>query len=284
MSTESQAVKNPLYGYFRQPKIYVKLPSQGKFYPPGSLDVSETGEYPVFPMTAKDELMFKTPDALMNGQATVEIIKSCVPAILKPWTMPSIDLDAVLIAIRVATYGENMEIGATCPSCSNHDKFNMDLVAYLNGLSGFEYASQIDVDPLVIHVRPYTYKEVTKMAIKALEQEKIFNIVNDETMSDEEKLEKFGDSFVKLTDLTIDIVAGCISKIDTPEGSVEDQKMINDFIQNAPKEVFDKINNHITVIKDKLELKIQGLTCSNCGHVYSSSISVDQSNFFEVRS
>lgn len=284
MSLEPKTVKNPLAGYFRQPKIYVRLPSQGNFYPPGSLDHSETGDYPVYPMTAKDELMFKTPDALMNGQATVEIIKSCVPAIMNPWTMPSIDLDAVLIAIRIATYGDEMEITSTCPACSNKDQYNIDLVAYLNGLHGFEYQSLIEIDPLTIHVRPYSYKEVTKMTIRAIEQEKIFKIVNDETMSDEEKLEKFGASFVKLTDLTVDIVSGCISKIDTPDGSVEDGAMISEFIQNAPKEVFETINRHISVIKDKLDLKIQGLTCANCGHVYSSGITVDQSNFFAVRS
>ena len=32
-------------------------------------------------MTAKDEMMFKTPDALLNGQATVDVIQSCIPAI-----------------------------------------------------------------------------------------------------------------------------------------------------------------------------------------------------------
>jgi hypothetical protein len=63
-------------------------------------------------MTAKDELMLKTPDALMNGQATVEVIKSCVPSIKNPWHMPSIDIDTILIAIRIATYGENMEFSS----------------------------------------------------------------------------------------------------------------------------------------------------------------------------
>ena len=68
------ASKNPLANWFRQPKIYVKLPSQGRFYPDGTLDVSTTEEYPVYSMTAKDELMFKTPDALITGQASVEVI------------------------------------------------------------------------------------------------------------------------------------------------------------------------------------------------------------------
>ena len=70
---------NPLSGYYRQPKIYIRLPSGGEYYPEGALDVSENGDYPVFAMTAKDELMLKTPDALLSGESTVEVIKSCVP-------------------------------------------------------------------------------------------------------------------------------------------------------------------------------------------------------------
>ena len=30
---------NPLSKYFRQPKIYLRLPSKGKFYPPGVIDM-----------------------------------------------------------------------------------------------------------------------------------------------------------------------------------------------------------------------------------------------------
>ena len=88
---------NPLKKYFRQPKIFVKLPSQGDYYPAGALDKSTTGEYAVYAMTAKDELLFKTPDALLSGQSTVELIKSCIPAITNPWAMPNIDLDFMIL-------------------------------------------------------------------------------------------------------------------------------------------------------------------------------------------
>ena len=108
---------NPLAGYYRQPKVYLRLPSGGKWYQEGTLDVSEDGQYAVYAMTAKDELMYKTPDALMNGAATTEVIKSCIPAIREPWKMPTLDVDACLVAIRIATYGENMEITTTCPAC-----------------------------------------------------------------------------------------------------------------------------------------------------------------------
>ena len=91
----SNIEQNPLRKYFRQPKVYITLPSRGNYYPDGVLNMPETNELPVFAMTAKDELIIKTPDALLNGQATVDIIKSCIPAINNPWHMPSVDLRCI---------------------------------------------------------------------------------------------------------------------------------------------------------------------------------------------
>ena len=94
---------NPLASYFRQAKLYTPLPSKGRFYEEGSIDWPATGEIAVFPMTAKDEMAMRTPDALLNGQSTVEVIKSCVPAIRDPWEIPSLDMDVLLISIRMAS-------------------------------------------------------------------------------------------------------------------------------------------------------------------------------------
>lgn len=283
-NTEIKLKSNPLFNYFRQPKIYLKLPSGGKFYPEGSLDVSTTGEYPVYAMTAKDELILKTPDALLNGQATVELVKSCIPSIKDPWKMPSIDLDAALMAIRVASYGKDMEVSANCPSCNHQNDYIFDILNYLERLQGFEFENQIDVGPLKINIRPYDYKESTKAAIKAIEQQRIFATVTDETLSDEEKLEKFGRSFVKLTELTVDVVCGCIVSIETPEGIVSDKTMIEEFINNTTSEIFNKINDHVMEMKNKIELKTQQVACGECKHQYDISITMDQSNFFAVRS
>lgn len=283
MDQSNQQVKrvsNPLANYFRQPKLYMRLPSQGNFYPPGSLDVSQNEEYAVYAMTAKDELMFKTPDALMNGQSTVEVIKSCIPAIKEPWLMPSIDLDACLIAIRIATYGESMEISSTCPSCSHYNDYQLNLLGYLEETYKFRYASELSVGPLTIHLRPYSYKEITKTAIKTLEQQKIFEVVNDPNMSDEEKIERFGESFVKLTELTVDVVAGCITRISTPDGDVTDQQIILDFMENADSTVFNTVNDHIRDMKELMELKAQDVECAECKHHWTVTVSMDQTNFF----
>ena len=280
----AQPKKNPLAGFYRQPKIYVSLPSKGQFYPQGALDVSSDGQYPVYAMTAKDELLFKTPDALLSGQSTVELIKSCIPAILDPWVMPNIDLDFALIAIRIATYGDKMEVGCNCPHCNAENSYDIDLTAWFSVFSNFNYESAINVDPLLVHIRPYTYKEVTKTAIKSMEQQRIFQVINDDTLSDEEKLDRFGKSFVKLTELTVDIIADCITAIDTPEGPVSDKAMIKDFINNCAKDVFEKIQTHIVSMKDQIEFKAQSVTCGECQKEFSLPITMDQANFFAVKS
>ena len=67
--------------YYRQPQLHISLPSKGKWWPPGSIEFSANNELPVMPMTAKDEIAMKQPDALMNGQATVDVVQSCIPGI-----------------------------------------------------------------------------------------------------------------------------------------------------------------------------------------------------------
>ena len=280
----AQPKRNPLSSWYRQPKIYVRLPSGGEFYPKDALDRSASGEYAVYAMTAKDELMFKTPDALLTGQSTVELIKSCIPAILDPWSMPSIDLDFALIAIRIATYGEKMEVGCKCPHCQAENSYDVDLQQWFGNLGNFRYHDTVIVDPLEIKIRPYNYRELTKTSIKTMEQQRVFQIINDETIPDEEKLDRFGKSFVKLTELTVDIIADCIVSVTTPEGTVTDHAMIKDFINNCSKDIFDKINVHITAMKDQIEMKAQAVPCAECQQTFDLPISMDQSNFFAVKS
>jgi len=112
---------NPLRQFFRQPAIYLKLPSAGRYWPAASLDLPANGELPIYPMTAIDEITYRTPDALFNGQAVISVIQSCVPAIKNAWHVPNIDLSPLLIAIRIASQGHEMGLNAVCPACSHEE-------------------------------------------------------------------------------------------------------------------------------------------------------------------
>ena len=247
---------NPLTSFMRQPKIYIRLPSGGEYWPSGSLAPSETGDYPVYSMTAKDELMLKVPDAVMSGQAVVDVVQHCIPHIKNAWNIPSIDLDIILIAIRIATYGEQM----TTPIMINGEdelEYSMDLRIIMDSLM-----SSITWDPVVpineqltVFVRPMNYKQLSESAVQTFETQKMLQIANDNTMSEDEKVKAFKESFNKLTSVTIGIVEKSIFRIDSSDGSTDNPKHIKEFIENVDKEVFNKIQGHLDILKDANSIK-----------------------------
>jgi len=281
-----QQQANPLSKYFRQPKLFASLPSNGKFYPAGALETTETGEYPIYSMTAKDELTMKTPDALLNGQATVELIKSCVPSIKDPWNLPSIDLDALLIAIRLATYGETMTLSIKTPVTGEEKEMSVNLRDILDNFANIEFEDVVQSGDMTVYLRPLTYREFTKSALKTFEQQRIFNIVNDEQISDEDKLQAFTNSFAKLTDLTVDMMANHISAIEVGDTRVDNKQHIDEFMKNADKSFYSVIQAHLE--SQKIKFTIQPLKAQatleeieqGVPETYEVPVTFDQSNFF----
>jgi len=238
-NTQFSKKANPLSGYMRQPKIYITLPSGGNFWTPGSLEMTETGEFPVYSMTARDELLFKTPDALLNGQSVVDVIQSCMPNIKNAWDCPTIDLDTILIAIRLATYGDKMPFAHKIPVINEEVEYELDLKILLNQQQANHWVEQVVINPdFIIFVKPLTYKHLTQTSIKGFETSRIMSMVNDESIPEEKKLEMFGTSFRNLTKVTIDLTADSIYKIVTPDGEVTNAKFISEFVHNADKEIF----------------------------------------------
>jgi hypothetical protein len=278
--------QNPLGKYFRQPKVYIRLPSQGKFYDPGALEMTETGEFPVFAMTAKDELSMKTPDALLNGQATVDTIQSCIPNIKNAWAMPSIDLDAVLTAIRIASMGETMDMTITVPNTNLEHTYTVDLRRVLDTFQEITYENVVYVNDMAIHLKPLSYKTFTQNAIKSFEEQRIFSIVNDENMSDEQKVEMFSKSFSKLTSMTVNVVAQGIEKIVVEEQTVVNPLHIQEFINNADTKFYNAIMDHMETQKKKFEIQplqidsTEEQLAAGAPKQFDLPVVLDASNFF----
>ena len=246
---------NPLSIYMRQPKIYIRLPSNGQYWATGSLEVSETGEYPVYSMTAKDELALKVPDALMNGQAVVDVIQHCVPNVKNAWACPNLDLDILLIAIRLATYGEMMNTPVTIAELEL--EYQVDLRIIMDQLQNqitWNPAVVIN-DELTVFVKPLTYKNISHAAIQAFETQKIMNVVNDEKMSEEQKITLFKESFAKMTQATLGTIIDSVDRIDSAHGSTSDPAHIKEFIDNIDKEIYSKIEQHLTSLREQNSIK-----------------------------
>jgi hypothetical protein len=237
-------------------------------------------------MTAKDELLIKTPDALLNGSATVDIIKSCIPNITNPWSMPSVDLDACLVAIRIATYGEKLEITTKIPGTGEERKFDVDLRQVLNGLVTPEFDNLLIINGISVELRPLSYKEFTNSNLKTFEEQRIFSLVNDEEMDDSEKLSRFNTSFKKLTDLTVSMMSNSIASLTIGDTVVTSQAHIAEFIDNIDKEFFKDLTSHLEEQRVKFAIKPINVTSSQedidagAPEKFEVPVTFDQSNFF----
>lgn len=271
---------NPLRRYFRQPAIHVRLPSGGKYYPAGTLDMPASGEIPILPMTAIDEITSRTPDALFNGSAVMDIIGSCVPAVRDPWQMPMIDFNTLLVSVRLASYGHEMEIGSTCPKCGHVHTLTIDLRTALDNLKAPDYDESVSSGDLTCYFTPMTYRQVNEVSRTNFEDQKIMQALSNSEMPEEEKLKKLGDAFRKITELTIRSIAESIAVIKTQDAMVTDKPSILEFLQNCPKHVFDQIRDHTVKLREATDLTPVTVTCEECSEEYKQPFTLDMSNFF----
>ena len=275
---------NPLRKYFRQPVIHLRLPSGGKFYPPGSIDLPPNGEIPILPMTAVDEVTSRTPDALFNGSAVVNVISSCVPNIKDCWTIPAVDFNALLAAVRIASYGHEMEIGSTCPACGQIHEYTIDVRQALDQLRMPDYDTPAQLGDLSVYFTPMTYRQLNEVSRVQFGDQKLMQVINSSENTEEEKMVKLGEAFKRITYLTIRSIAQSIGAIKSANLMVTDYEQIEEFLINAPKDVFNKIRDHAVKLREATDLNPVDITCDNCQNQYNQEFTLDMSNFFETAS
>jgi hypothetical protein len=283
---------NPLQAYFRRPAIYIQLPSKGKFNEPGEIEIPENGEIPVYPMTAKDEILMRTPDALMNGATTVEVIQSCCPNIKNAWKLSSLDIDMVLVSIRIATYGESTDIKGVCPKCNEENNYELDLRTIIDKVTTQDYKSSIKVSDLIIHFKPLSYETVTKEAIKTFEQQRMIQgITSDETLAEQDRIDRFQDAFIRLTVHSVGILAEAVGKIEMLDGNmITDRQQLGEFVANCDRTIFNTIKDHLDKNKgqstiDPIQFECNGSTDiegthTPCGEKWQQPFTIDNSTFF----
>jgi hypothetical protein len=276
----------------RQPKIYIRLPSDGKFWPEGSIDVPENKEFPVYSMTAKDELTLKTPDALLNGQAVVDIIQSCVPNIKNAWVCPNIDIDTLLVALRIATYGEMLDISHIVPNTKEEVSHQIDLRLILEQLTArSEWQDSLEIgNGLTCFVRPLTYAHISKNSMKTFEAQRMIQLLTSDDISEETKITVLNQSVNTLSEIAFELVINSVIAIQSQDTLVEESEFIRDFLQNADKDIFNQLEQHLTRMKELISIEPLEFESSQ-EHIemgapakYTMPLNMDQSSFFVLGS
>lgn len=277
----SQTGHNPLAKHFRQPAIYLKLPSGGKYWPEGTIDLPITGDLPVYPMTTKDEITLRTPDALLNGQGVVDVIQSCCPNIKNAWAMPNNESDALLIAIRIASYGTTMSVNSKCPHCSADNSYDIDLNIVLDRVKFPNYDKKLEDNGLTFKFKPQSYETANKANLAAFEEQKLLDVLLQDTTNDEAKLNEFNKRLQKLNELNVDLLAESVDYIETAEGEkVHNLKYIKEFFDNAKATTVKAVQKQIEEVSKESQLPSLRVSCESCDKDYDLSIEFNYSSFF----
>ena len=279
---------NPLSKYFRQPAIYIKLPSQGRYYDKQTFTPTETGEIPILPMTAKDELAFQTPDGMMNGQSTVDVVKSCVPNMLDPWQMVNYDTDVILLAIRIATYGETMDIKYVTPVTNEEQSATVNLPQMLEQIAQFKIEDYASTSKgFKVKISPLTYKTLTKVQVAQFEQQKILGTINDSALTEQQKQTAFSKSWHNINDVNFSLLVDSIGEITSPDGDVvNDRKQILDFVAKADTKTIKEIEKKLQELRVQAQtppLKIKATeeqVKAGVPATFEVPMTFDNSNFF----
>ena len=277
---------NPLKQYFRQPSIYIRLPSQGKYYPPNSIDIPENLEFPVYPMTAIDEITYRTPDALYNGQAIVSVVESCVPNIKNGWGMPAMDLDSILVAIRIASYGHEMPFASVCPKCGHEDERALDLRHVLDSLKSVDYSKPIIHGDMQIYFKPMSYKNLSDNNKSQYETQRTLQQITSENTPEAEQTRssQYEQVLKQVTEITILALAQSIAVIVTPTAQVTEQEYILDLLKNCDRKLFDEIRDYVINAKSAAEIQPLHLVCTSCNNEYDQTVTLNMSDFFAAAS
>ncbi len=246
------------------------------------------GEHAVLPMTAKDDLSFKTPDSLMSGQSTVDVIKSCVPDIKDPWKLVNYDVDTVLIAIRIAGYGETMDVQTSVPTINEAVSHTVNLPSMLEQITQTSIQESTTLpNGMKIKVKPLTYKMMTETQLKTFEQQRKYLQLNKAQISDEDKAKMFNESFKTLTDLNSQLLLSNIETITLPSGEqVSDSAQIKEFIENAESKLVQEVESALIRIRQQGSLKPMTAKSTEeqikkgAPATYQVPITFDNANFF----
>lgn len=257
---------NPLLSKIQLPGETFQLPSQGIFYVNGELDESvKNGEVEVYPLKTIDEIVFNTPDKLLNGKSIVEVFGRCIPQILQPMKLLAKDVDFLLVCLRMVTYGRDMEIHYehTCENSKDHT-YNVNLQHIISSTQKFDPTSieseyqLILPNQQVIQLHPMIYDDVIRLY-------DIQTVKKNKEMSDEE-----------LEDMLIKTMMGIIYSVD----GIVDSELIYPWLKQLHLGYKKLIENKIRLTTDWGVKYDTYHTCKDCNDDIIIKITANPIDFF----
>lgn len=278
-------MNNPLHQYFRTPKLYIKLPSRGQFYHKDFMKLSVNQELAVYPLTAIDQIMLKTPDAMLNGESLLKVVKNCVPDVSDVKQLVEPDINSILLAIKIASSGPSLSYTTACPSCSAENNYNIEIQSFLDTQTYVDPDSQLTIDDaLVVHVRPYNFEQRNLQLLNEIEESQSLKLLNsNEELNETQKMQELGNLVNSMANRTFELVSKSITHVTiTQTGEqVTDPKFIEEFVKSISSTQANAIIDHIKELNRSGIKSETQFVCESCTHEWTAPVDFDPTSFFD---
>lgn len=268
---------NPLSHYFRKPALHVSLPSAGRFYPENAIDLIDNNQYPILPLTRQDEMIFMTATTQTNGSPIVSVIESCVPNIKDAWKMPAVDIDKLLVAIKIAAHGTKLDIVSTCTNCEQENNSTVDLQMAVELIESPNYDEPLRIDDLEIYFQPVSYRQLNDNNLSQFGEESLITMLTDNSVDEQVKSDKISELLGTIRKMATTVLSQNIQYVQLPNGRVDEQEYISEWLSNCDSKIYMQLQGQVIKNKELAELKPAEITCTNCAtqyqHVYNLNIS-----------
>ena len=214
---------------------------------------------------------------MLNGQSLEKVIAHCVPGIKNVKKIMLPDLDAVFVAIKLATTGQGYPMDRKCPQCQHENTMDLNCQHLLDTMSRVEDSDcLVDIDGLKVYVRPYNFSMRNTFLQKQFEEQNIINQLG-EDVNEFERGQLIAESVERL-------VSNSIEKIVTPDGIVvEDSDQLTEWIFNITSNQANAVIDQVNALNAIGIQKTYEIVCEECQHTWSESVEFDPISFFDKR-
>lgn len=278
---------NPLAQFYRRPGTYVDLPSKGRYYKVAP-KLSDTGELAVYPMTAKDELLLKNPDALLNGEALKQVIASVCPDISNVNEIPAPDIDVILVAMRMTSYGDDMSIDVR-HGCEASEGRGQHVTIGLGGVLGTSRTIPNDLGKVTlssgvqVHLKPYTLEAQSKLLrVQFITMRQLQAAEADEKATVDQKAAIANKGYNELVLLSQEMLSQSIVNVVLPDGSeVTNQAHIVEWVKNLDRASNERLDQELKRFAEYGITRTVSIKCDHCGEDFTSDMLFDPTSFFD---
>jgi hypothetical protein len=254
-------MSNPLLDRIQLPGETFTLPSGGLFYTDELDTKTKNGELHVYPMSAFDEIVMKSPDMLFSGRAVEEVFARCIPQVLKPTQLLAKDVDFLLICLRKVSYGTQLEITAThnCPTATEH--------SYLVPVDDFIKSSK-RIDPSTLgSLFNVEFSNKQRLTLRPITFDNFLKLM--QTPDEDASIEKIKEN----------LYTSLLSVIQSVD-EITDPTMIREWLTIVPAEWIHLVYEKIETVTNWGPTFITEVVCKDCGETFKVTAPLNPLAFF----